>query len=335
MKYVIDIPAHLIEKINNLIQRESLDDIHQFIFIAIKNQLILDNIDVGPLQEQLDLSNNVKTNSIENEYHNPIKRFRIKPDLYRDIQPVSTVNFINRPIPGWYNRLFPLKMSLRIILNEYGNSESLSFDSLKTIVSKQMVKLKPYMLDIDDVFELSRGRRISIGFPDDNEKSIKRFKSHYFGIIRSNGDVVGALPNLGFTSIISDDDPTIGITEQGIQFSSIPNPIIDDDQVTSDVFSSKEIDFLINHIKTNIPEEFSLMSKLIQWISEGLNSPTTITHNIQKMNPDWSYKVANNIRIGLIGRMKELGIIKQNRDGIHISYLLASDYEDIIKINKQ
>jgi|GEM_PF-3807883 len=65
--------------------------------------------------------------------------------------------------------------------------------------------------------------------------------------------VPGLLILLGFIVI---EDGLIALTTPGLEFTKLKNPVIDESPFSPALFNQEERQFLINHIKSNIPTEW-------------------------------------------------------------------------------
>jgi hypothetical protein len=177
-----------------------------------------------------------------------------------------------------------------------------------------------------------RGNILAAGLPVGNEdKSKLRFKTQFIGYL-SKDKLEGACPTLRFINIVKDKDGTVvaGLTEYGLKFASLENPILDRDDFSSP-FTGAEVDFLLDHIKSMLPSEFELMRFVLQKISSGITTPDELDEELGKFNHEWKGSEASTMRSGLISRLIELGLVRRNKDGVKVSYVLTEKGNDLIK----
>jgi hypothetical protein len=120
----------------------------------------------------------------------------------------------------------------------------------------------------------------------------------------------------------------IGITEEGLKFSSLVNPVLDDNNYEI-ALSEEESLFYINHIKENIKGEYEAMKWMLPQIKNGINDREALNKVIEKeykkaWGNDTTEAVINTQRAGLIARMFELGLIEKEKDGIRVKYVVSN-----------
>ena len=170
------------------------------------------------------------------------------------------------------------------------------------------------------------GERLSVGLPDKNgdlkkiKKQAERFVSQFVGSVRKKGQ---GLPfELGLLSI--DHDGLVQFTENGVRFMLMENPLCDSLTAWKDgvAFSNKESMFLIQMIKRNVPEEFDLMIKILNWIDGGKNTPKPLEEVlVEEFNV--SKTEGSLMRSGVLARMIELTLVNREQKGRNVTYELT------------
>jgi hypothetical protein len=117
--------------------------------------------------------------------------------------------------------------------------------------------------------------------------------------------------------------PTVEASDVGLDFAKLPNPLIDGDGIATGALGDQEADFILNLISRALPGERDLITCYLQWIGEGKNTPDEILERTQLKWPAWTEKVAGSMRAGALGRMQELGLIRRERNGLHVRYALT------------
>ena len=183
--------------------------------------------------------------------------------------------------------------------------------------------MKQLLLQSDDKAGRVWGESFSAGLPDNEEKSWSRFKHHFIGYMDTKGNSVGALSDFGFIVIQNNQ---VGLSSQGLAFAKCYNPILDDNPFASSLFSPEEQQFLIDHIKTHIPKEWQGIRLVLQWIDvDTVNTPNALTAKFATLNKDWTQKMANTYRTGMLARMHDLGLIYREKNGINVNYKITDN----------
>jgi len=237
---------------------------------------------------------------------------------------------------GQYNRILPIKFTLRILTNMLiENIEPPSLDSFSEGVAEAARHLGHQLLDIDKTKMRPKGKKLSTAFPvgEDPYKSKNRFKNHFIGYIDSNGIIIGAPGKLKFINIFYENEAKIGITEPGLSFALLENPIFDEDLKNDSSLSEEEISFYLNHIFNHLKEERNALISTLSGISTGINRPDELTQHILDLNKDMTRSQATIIRGGLISRMMELGLVSGFRVGMRgIEYRLTDSGVNLLEL---
>ena len=103
----------------------------------------------------------------------------------------------------------------------------------------------------------------------------------------------------------------------------INNPILDDNPFSPILFSQEEQEFLINHLKNNIPVEWKGIQTVLRWIEIGMNTPDTLNAKFSTLDSKWTEKMANTYRTGMLARMFDLGFITRKKIGVNANYVVT------------
>jgi len=244
-------------------------------------------------------------------------------------------------LSGQYNRLFPVKLVLRTVANLIANRdefrsagdeesaveyEELHLDELREQCLKVARYAKKRFKLQDRRLESNMGERLSVGLPDADgdankvKKQAERFVSQFVGSIRNKGQ---GLPfELGLLSV--DENGFVKFTENGVRFMLMENPLFDSHSAWKDgvSFSENEKIFLIRMIQRNTPDEFELMLKVLNWVSDGENTPKPIEELLIKEFKS-SKTEASLMRSGVFARMIELNLVNREQKGRNVTYVLT------------
>jgi len=242
------------------------------------------------------------------------------------------------PLSGQINRFGPAKAVLRIIGNELAqlSQDMIELNRVTCLIANGAPLIKSKLQESDRHAGLRRGKRLSVGFPDREPKSQKRFIMQYVGRLRSTDKrVEGIQGDLAFVSIREESDGSvrIGITPQGLTFSMLPSPLIDhavlQDRVVTDPFSDEEAAFLLKHISAVRPGEFEFLKVIAQAIAEQKNTFELVNHQAQgflnaKYGRTVTRAVAKTMASCAVSKLAELDCIGIGRVGKKSRYHVST-----------
>lgn len=265
--------------------------------------------------------------------------------------PPNEITKSEEPLSGYYNRLFPVKFVMRIMVILILNSESydkedgwditkegddpVTLTQLREVSSKTASYARNWLKDIDNKSGSERGSEFSTGFPED-DKSKERFVAQFVGSKRKN-KLSGSIFEMGFANIpsfmgfMNADD--LHLTPQGWEFATLENPLLDDLSLESwkkgNKFSEKEVIFLLNHFKDSVPGEWSFIQDVLKLIDTGINSPKTLEISLINTR-NWEKAHASIMKNGVLSRMHEMELIERNKEGRNVTYSLTTRGKNII-----
>ncbi len=131
MKYIIDIPPELAKKVDGLVSQGKYQSISQFANTAFQNQILLEESS----NEVLD--NLIQTPASESGLAKPqpsVSNLTINftADSIKTLSPPDNAKIPNDCLWGQYNRLFPVKITLRVLANILNDNESIELSLLHT-----------------------------------------------------------------------------------------------------------------------------------------------------------------------------------------------------------
>ncbi len=327
MKALIDITEEMYNRIKEVNRDSSLQN---FILMAIENQISLEKERHG---EIIELDETIKKFSKSNKQNQsgPKQSQEIKEPIEILNNPLSFEEII--PIPlrepikdyyiwGQYNKFFAMKFAVRYLayMQIQNNSAPVKLSEFQNKCSKAASRMKRILKQSDEGANRIWGEGFSAGLPESEQKSWSRFIHHFIGYSDSQGNQVGALSDLGFIVI---DNGQVALSPQGLAFAQIKNPILDDDPFSSALFNQEEQQFLVNHLKTNLPREWKGLQTVIQWIESGVNTPDALNAKFSTLDSKWTEKMANTYRTGMLARMYDLGFISRKKIGVNANYVVS------------
>ena len=350
MKILVDIPETLYTRLSAFLAKGSYSSLSVLAEAALNNQLTLESTDEGefvitpgtmPIPEMSSRASKKAVDALpmlrwqETNSHPVVEQLPSfeQIDVFGMRQP-------ERILPwGQINKIFPVKVLLRFFLNQVGDSGNVTLDAFKQAAVLMGRQFGMHLKSIDNERETRRDERLSIAFPigrriDDHEDQIKagaRFATQYIGYVRKSGLMSGALLEMRFMGIAAEPGhQNIGITQPGLEFAQIPNPILDHED-TSVTLSEDEARCYVAHCKQNLPGEYAMLSTLAAFIHGGKTTRDklneALVHAIREWK-DWKSDAdlesfVNTQRGGLVSRLFELHLLKKERNRNTVQYALT------------
>lgn len=338
MRYVIELTTAKAEVIKSLIDSGKYEDAQSFIITAIENQLYLEK---QPIERFTSVEAQKMQSSEETRSPSLTLSLVSRPDFEQP--PNTTVQDPNPEVLSakylWalYNRIFPVKVTLRVLLNLLrSNPTDSGYTDLIAVAdaaASEARKLNLVLSKIDKKSHRIHGEKLSAGLPHAGHRALERFKSHFVGTINSKDHVEGAPSLLRFINIRKDEagHPQIGITESGFRFAIMENPILDKSDY-SRVFYDEEIDFYLKHISEKLPKEYMLSMNILKAVKNGNSTPNELVKVVHEADPNISNKEAYATRSSAVSRLSELGMLARRRDGVNVRYILSKNALGLLAI---
>lgn len=339
MRYIIELSSANVQTIKSLIDLGKYESIQSFVLAAIENQLYIEK---QPIESSMHADFAVK----EKESHQEITS--IQDSLVsRPALELSNIKVVEEPqtdlsnveiLWALYNRIFPVKVSLRVLLNILKSNPTedgyVSLTEVQDAATEEARRLGRELSYVDKKSHRVKGDKLSTGLPRKGNKSGDRFKFHFVGSINSKNRVAGAPAILRFVHIRKDEEgqAQIGITTSGFQFASLENPILDKADYASAI-SEEEADFYLRHISENLVKEYTLSISMLKAIENGHTTPNELTRVILDIYPNTKNEEAQAIRSSLTSRLSELGLLTRKRSGLNVSYGLTQMGHETINTN--
>lgn len=356
MKVVVDVPRRLLDQVEEAVDVGSYMHTREFVSVALENQVELEltgSTDPGvmTIEEAVageDTSNHQGeiTPNCKVKQSDPSIGGLLQQGDYDSIPEVPSpkeARLDDGPLWGQYNRVFPVKLTVRALANQMGN---LIETGTENGGDKQLISLKQfsesaadlgreYGLKIqqeDEGHSRGQGEKLSAALPigDNPEKSKERFQTHFVGYAEQGGDLTGAAPHLLFVNIPEESPGMIGITEAGLEFAELWNPLLDGDLGSDKPLSNDEVTFYLQHVKDHLPTEYEAMALTAESIEDGDNRPDSLSIRVASLNNNWSEAQASTVRSGLVSRMYELGLVQRERVGQRgVAYRLTDKGQEV------
>lgn len=339
MKLVVDLPDTLVGRIKEAVESGGYEDSREFVTTAIENQLEIEEdgeTTFVTLEEAVAEYDRNEESRESNQGEKSEETMtdglgRRTYDAVPTVSPPDEERLDTGPLWGQYNRIFPIKLVVRRLANavQKANSEGrkernprtdVSWIDLQQFSDETSTKARNYGLAVKEADERrgrGRGEKLSAGLPtgEDAEKSTDRFETHFVGYSDRNGNLTGAPSALHFVDITDEEVSRIGITNAGLEFAELSNPLLDSGPDADESLSSEERDFYLEHVREELPAEFGAMHTTALAISEGDDRPESLSERVAEFDSDWSKAQASTVRSGLVSRMHELGLVDRKRVG--------------------
>jgi len=267
-------------------------------------------------------------------------------------QPELKIFNQNTIIWGQINRFLPMKIGLLIAAQEiekFGDKYNLvEMKDLLSSVKSSARYIGEFLQVFDHRYNRKGPDKLSVGFALGNglklDKGLARFTSHFVLRYRKTDKAVeGALVKLGFLRVYNMNGSgfKVGITESGINFLNLSNPVIDllneGDEVSynpNKILSEEEKSFIIKTIAELIPIDFEAMKKVLNLIDSGANTQKQIQKGLQG-NEDFgsSETMIDTNKNGIIARLAALELIGRNKQSLNVEYYLTDAGNKLISKN--
>jgi hypothetical protein len=353
MRYLVDLTQKEAEEVRKFINAGKYETVAQFISTAIENQIHIENEGSEPLSSILSARKDPnilsKSDFIIAKDSRNITLVEIKsqpktvdaPDFSELAASLYKTKEDNCWLWGQTNKVFPVKIGLRVLYAFIGTEQWLDLEDYKEKAANIAAEYGTAIRKYEDKKNKIRDDRISAGLPDEEEfKSKFRYKGHFLAHMRKDGKLDGAMPFLRFANLNKDEKGKIfiGLTEPGLNFARIENPVIDQNNFDKS-FTEKEVDFYLNHILKNVKGEASAIKWVLHKLVSGVTNRREINKELKKeFSHIWdgaSDAVINTQRAGLMARMYELELIDKKKEGITVTYIISDSGRKFLeKLNK-
>lgn len=347
MKYVIDIQKNLLDKVRQILAKGEYENINELIITALENQIMLEGgekIQEDLFSTTMILPKPTHVNSKGKQKQQDFSKW-ISIKSYNNIKilPMPEIKDLEYPhkkyedlwLWGQINRIIPVKLGLRVLANM--QQDKANFVPLRDFHRKAVEIARGFghnLLKIDNDLKRKRDVQVSTAFPTgkNEEKAALRYKAHFLANKRNDGILEGAMARLKFANIQNLDESRdlIGLTNEGLEFIKLKNPILDENIYSERTLSEGETEFYLNHITTNVPEELNPISSILRIIHDGASSVTEIDKELKKTKTSWTDIVVTTQRSGALGRMNELGLLDKTKKGINVIYKVSHKGEKFL-----
>ncbi len=257
-----------------------------------------------------------------------------------------------------HTRFFPSKivtclLAKAVVENiEKNNDEWVDYESFRKNSFEEILEISKIIKQYEDENTISRNERISTGFPAFHEKTFENKEDELKNILRikaskerfleqfvgptvrafkqnSSGTISGILNDMGLVQIRKTDDDSLEITlsKNGMKFLKLPNPIIDNQDLSHSINNDEKefilenvipkfdlekriIDAILNSVNKKVDLDVKEIDDLIDtvkttWCANKSNTSAIDRYKIMRVDPDYW----KNVRIATMGRLSEIGAV--------------------------
>jgi hypothetical protein len=340
MRYLIDITPNQAKLIQKYLDNGNYVSLSQFIGAAVENQLSLEENEIKELVPFQQIVQDVNSDYLISERNSQkdYEKYRLK-NISGNIETINSSEFkdlvfASQKMPetqvwiwGQINKIFPVKVGLRILHQLLSVSQSMELGEFLNIAAREAVIVGDKIREYEEANNKMRDEKISAALPSSDEKSQNRYKFQFMAYKRKDKLLDGAMAIMRFCNIYEEKKKQmIGITETGLKFSSIINPVLDNEDFDKSLNEEESL-FYIKHMKQNLKGEYAAMRWMLEKIAGGKNTRELLNTEIEKTySKVWGATdaVINTQRAGITARMTELGLIEKEKDGIYVKYAVSN-----------
>ncbi len=333
----IDVKSDLYDRIQKLIDSEKFIDIHQFITIAISNQLQEESSGISPkLGKSLPLQDKI-SETIEEKQDEIVKRLWEFSPQVSQYKP-NTEDMIC----PFYTRFFPVKVIIHKLASML--SPQKPWIEIREIQEEALIfaeKISTKLRDIEEAKQSRRNEKLSTGLPMpktefSNLKGIKkrkkeekyqsskiRFKEQFVGKPKTKEPYFsGACFSMGLIAVKFEGEAClVSLTQEGKDFALHDNPILDEKNFEHS-FSEQEINFIINKIYPKFPSENKIIHEIIKVFQDKIFGPNDINEIFEKENR----KDFRAERVSTMGKLSEIQLV---------DWKINQEAKSVYSINKE
>jgi hypothetical protein len=228
---------------------------------------------------------------------------------------------------GQVNRLFPMKVACRWLATaSAGEGRWPKYDLVSDRMADDAGTIGSLMEQWDKEAGRKRDELLATGLPRrGNSASRDRFLSQFVARVTRGGEVYrGAICQYALATFV---DSAIVLTEPGMRFAEIENPILEGREKTAPAaLTDDETSFLVRQVLDWVPSEREDMRIILRAVSDGKATPAALTADVQsKLPAEWTESVSLTHISGLVARLAELRLLKRNWQGRNVTYELGDN----------
>ena len=277
-----------------------------------------------------------------------------KAPICKECIPSSNPPLMNK----LQTRFFPSKLvtcllAKAIVENiEKNNDEWIDYESFRKNSFEEILEISKIIKHYEEENKIPRSKRISTGFPVFHEKTFEDREEEFKNILRIkaskerfleqfvgptvrafkqsiSGTISGILNDMGLVQIRKTDDDSLEITlsKNGMEFLKLPNPIIDNQDLSHSI-DNDEKEFILENVIPKFDLEKLIIDAILNSVTKkGELNVKDIDDVIDTVKTKWcniksnvsvlkDYKIERvdsdywkNVRMSTMGRLSEIGAV--------------------------
>jgi hypothetical protein len=241
--------------------------------------------------------------------------------------PPACDNLAKERVFGQVNRVLPLKLACRWLATAAtAEGKWPRYQLVSDKLADDAATIGTLLERWDTENERKRDDLVATGLPRrGNSASRDRFLSQFLARVTRGGEIYPAV--ICQYQLARFEDSVIGLTDQGVEFAQLENPILDKrDSRATTTLTAAESGFLARHILGAVPAEREDMRLVLQTVSAGKKTPTDLAEAVRAKFPsDWSDASFQTHLSGLVARLGELRLLKRVWQGRNVNYELGDE----------
>lgn len=204
------------------------------------------------------------------------------------------------------NRLFPLKVSCRVLAN-LQSSGAVPAGEFQAAAARA-ARLLGLRLRDEDARAGRRGpdrRWIALPVGDDEHAALARYAQFFALGISGSGSPTGPLPQLSLATAVGDGGEC-RLTQLGWDVAEAANPVLDGDEAEP-LLDSTERRLFIEALRTN-PAETEAIAEFRGAVEGAAGIQSEVDAAIQRAHEGWNRERAAAQRAAMVGRLHDLGL---------------------------
>ena len=284
------------------------------------------------------------------EVPRPVAASSLSAHLKRPVPPLDTARFeTDGPVSvtsdallgpkdwpwGQFNKLLPVKVSCRATLNLLLQNPMIKASDAAEAVASAAFSLATVLRQADVASHRRRDEAFAAAFPSSklgDDKSRQRFMEQF--VFATGSFATSSFPQLlGFLRL---EGASVRLTRAGREFGECANPLLDGNLLQSaEKFSTEELEFLRRHIRGTVPSERSALTAVLRAVRDGAKNPDAVDTYLRQLFPEAASDLTEPFlatqRTGAISRAVELKLLRRDRQGIRVSYVLEQPGEAFLQ----
>ena len=333
------------KELDQLLDSGDFSDYSEVVTVAVANQLVLQEQSSSSESTMIDRAAGTVTSRLakvvrpKREMGVPsfFTRNVIAESNIRPIAPSGDVFVVGEAVPvdrwifGQHNKLFTVKASCRGLARLlYETPTGVVLVKAAAEIAGRAAELGDFLRGLDEKHHYGRGEALATAFPksgSENYKALLRYSNQFVASMNKNGQLSGLLSDLKMINVLGSKRPRISLTEVGLNFVKLSNPILDGNTQGRGLcrFSKEEIEFLLAHIRASVPAEIFAFRAILTSLVKGNQSPESLDQALARHVSGRNGKLISKgfiatQRSGSISRMVELGLVSRVREGVKVKY---------------